>query len=135
MTDWLTGARMRSLVASADIILSLHRSEGFGLLPAQAMAAGKAVVATGWSANVEFMDPEASVLVDYSLIPVEDPQGLYEGGRWAEPDQADAAAKLGRLIEDDGARDAMGQRALAIRTRLDPRTLGRQALIWLGQNP
>ncbi len=45
MTDWLTGRQMASLINSADIVLSLHRSEGFGLLPAQAMAAGKAVEA------------------------------------------------------------------------------------------
>jgi glycosyltransferase involved in cell wall biosynthesis len=134
MTDWLTGAEMASLRASADIALSLHRSEGFGLLPAQAMAAGKAVVATGWSANLDFMTPDNSVLVDFVLKPVQDSQGLYSGGRWAEADVADAAAKLKGLIDDPERRLALGSRAQAdISSTLDPLTIGRQALTWLGQ--
>jgi len=132
LTDWLTGAQMDALIASADIVLSLHRAEGFGLLPAQAMAAGKAVVATGWSSNVDFMTPADSMLVDYVLVPVQDPQGLYRGGRWAEPDIADAAAKLASLIADAPARTALGARArAAIAARLDPLLVGRQARAWL----
>ena len=132
MTDWLTGAQMRRLMVSADIILSLHRSEGFGLLPAQAMAKGKAVVATGWSANLDFMTADNSMLVDYALIPVEDPQGLYDGGRWADPDVDDAAAKLKALIDDPDLRRRLGARAAAdIRTQLDPLAIGRKARGWL----
>ena len=134
MTDWLTGAEMASLIATADIVLSLHRSEGFGLLPAQAMAAGKAVVATAWSGNLEFMTPDNSALVDYTLVPVSDPQGLYDGGRWAEPDVENAARKLAALIADPAACQALGARA-AIETGagLDPARVGRQALDWLSE--
>ncbi len=129
ITDWLTGGEMASLIASADIILSLHRSEGFGLLP----AAGKAVVATGWSGNLEFMTRDDSVLVNYVLIPVNDPQGLYRGGVWADPDVGDAAAKLADLIADPDKRRAIGQTAAAAITgRLDPLAIGLQARAWLG---
>jgi hypothetical protein len=132
--DWLTGGEMASLVASADIILSLHRSEGFGLLPAQAMLAKKAVVATGWSGNMEFMTPEVSALVAYRLIPVDDPQGLYDHGRWAEPDLEDATRKLAALLADADARRALGEAAAAhVAQVLDPGRLGRQARRWLGQ--
>jgi glycosyltransferase involved in cell wall biosynthesis len=135
MTDWLTGARMASLIASADIVLSLHRSEGFGLLPAQAMLAGKAVVATGWSGNLDFMSAENSALVDYTLIPVNDPQGLYDHGRWADPDVAQAGAKLAALIEDAEMRRALGAKASAeVTPMLDPLRLGRQARAWLGHD-
>jgi glycosyltransferase involved in cell wall biosynthesis len=133
MIDWLTSARMSALVASVDIILSLHRSEGFGLLPAQAMLAKKAVVATGWSGNLEFMNPDDSALVDYRLVPVHDPQGLYDQGRWAEPDTAQAAQKLAALMSDAGARRALGEKAAAhVAHVLDPVRLGRQARAWLG---
>jgi glycosyltransferase involved in cell wall biosynthesis len=135
MEEWLTGPRMSALVASCDIVLSLHRSEGFGLLPAQAMAMGKAVVATGWSGNLDFMTAEDSALVDYSLTPVRDPQGLYAAGYWAAPNIEDAAAKLKRLMEDPEARTALGARAAAaIAEKLDPLRLGRLALAWLGQD-
>lgn len=132
MTDWLTGAQMASLIASADIVLSLHRSEGFGLLPAQAMIAGKPVVATGWSANLDFMTPDNGVLVDYTLVAVADPQALYQGGRWAEPDVDDAARKLASLVADPAARGALGARAAAqTAAGLAPARIGRQALEWL----
>lgn len=133
MTDWLTSAEMSALIASADILLSLHRSEGFGLLPAQAMALGKAVVATGWSANLDFMTSGNSGLVDYTLVPVEDSQGLYHGGRWADPDIRDAAAKLEILIGDPARRQQLGaQAAKDIATALDPLVIGGRALGWLG---
>jgi glycosyltransferase involved in cell wall biosynthesis len=132
MTDWLDGRQMGSLVASVDIVLSLHRSEGFGLLPAQAMALGKAVVATGWSGNLEFMTPDNSALVDYTLVPVQDPQGLYCGGRWADADIDDAAAKLGALIRDPALRQKLGvQAAHDVAASLDPLTIGRKAQAWL----
>ena len=132
MTDWLTGAQMGRLVASVDIVMSLHRSEGFGLLPAQAMAAGKAVMATGWSANLDFMTADNSMLVDYTLIPVRDPQGLYGNGRWAEPDVQDAAAKLRALMADEGLRHRLGARAAKdIQAQLDPLAVGRRARQWL----
>jgi glycosyltransferase involved in cell wall biosynthesis len=132
MTDWLTSRQMWSLVDSADIVLSLHRSEGFGLLPAQAMALGKAVVATGWSANLDFMTADNGVLVDYTLVPVEDSQGLYRSGRWAEADIQDAAAKLTSLIDDPALRQRMGaQAATDIAAALDPEVIGRKALAWL----
>jgi glycosyltransferase involved in cell wall biosynthesis len=98
------------------------------------MAAGKAVVATGWSANLDFMTPDNSMLVDYTLAPVQDSQGLYAGGRWAEADVQDAAAKLAVLIADPDRRRALGARAAAdIAAALDPAAIGRSARAWLGQ--
>ena len=132
MTDWLTAERMAALLASADIVLSLHRSEGFGLLPAQGMAAGKAMVATAWSANLDFMTSDNGVLVDYTLVPVRDPQGLYDGGRWAEPKVDDAARKLAALFADADLRDRLGARAAEDASALlDPARLGKRMLDWL----
>ncbi len=133
MDQWLTGTQMAALTASVDIVLSLHRSEGFGLLPAQAMLAGKAVVATGWSGNLEFMTADDSALVDYRLIPVNDPQGLYGHGIWADPDPDQAASLLAALLADADRRRALGEQAAAqVAQRLDPVRLGRQARTWLG---
>ena len=106
-------AMMRNLLARIDIAVSLHRSEGFGLLMAEAMAAGKPVIATGWSGNLDFMNNECSVLVDYKLVPVEDPQHLYDkyDAPWAEPDVDQAAQALRRLLGDPAERQRLGQAA------------------------
>lgn len=109
MTQSLSAHDMAVLTASSDVILSLHRSEGYGLLLAEAIWLGKPTLATGWSSNVEFMDPASSQLIDYTLIPVEGDGAIYQAGRWAAADEDDAARKLARLIEDDAWRTALAQ--------------------------
>ena len=46
---------MLSLMTSIDCYVSLHRSEGFGLGMAEAMALEKPVIATNYSGNCEFV--------------------------------------------------------------------------------
>jgi hypothetical protein len=78
------------------------------------------------------MTPDNSVLVDYTLVPVEDSQGLYCKGRWADPDIKDAAAKLKALIDDPALRERLGaQAARDVAASLDPSLIGRTALGWL----
>lgn len=100
MTDNLTSEEMAVLTASVDIVLSLHRSEGYGLLLAEAIWQGKATVATGWSSNVEFMDESSSALVRFELVPVAGDGPIYRSGRWADADVAHAAEQLAALIAD-----------------------------------
>lgn len=107
MTQSLSAEDMAVLIASTDIVLSLHRSEGYGLLMAEAIWHGKAVIATGWSANAEFMDPASSVLTDYRLEPVKGDDAIYRLGQWATADETDAAEKLIRLIDDDAWRGSL----------------------------
>jgi glycosyltransferase involved in cell wall biosynthesis len=110
LTKTMPEPELRGLIAASDIVLSLHRSEGFGLIPATAMLLGRPVVATGWSGNLDFMAPDISALVSYRLIPAIDPRGTYElaGAVWAEPDIEDAAAWLRRLGNDPALRARMG---------------------------
>jgi glycosyltransferase involved in cell wall biosynthesis len=109
MTETIPEAKLRGLIRASDVVLSLHRAEGFGLVPATAMLLGRAVVATGWSGNMDFMAPDAAGLVPYKLIDAHDPRGTYElkGAQWAEPDVDAAAAGLRRLADDPAARAAM----------------------------
>lgn len=103
---------LKSLQRCADVYVSLHRAEGFGLGLAESMALGKPVVATGWSGNMEFMSSENSCLVDYQLVPV--PAGQYPGApgaRWAEPDIDHAASYMKRLATDAIYAKCVGERA------------------------
>ena len=109
-TRTLSGPDLHALTNASDIVLSLHRSEGFGLVLAEAMLLRKPVIATGWSGNMTFMDSKSAALVDYRLIPARDPRGVYFGAHWADPDQAMAVAHLRHLADDADARTALGAR-------------------------
>jgi glycosyltransferase involved in cell wall biosynthesis len=120
-TAELPRADRHALTRAADIVLSLHRSEGFGLVPAEAMLLGRPVIATAWSGNMDFMDETSAALVDYCLIPARDPRGVFEadGAEWADPVLGDAIAQLRRLADDAEARRALGARGQAMaRARL-----------------
>ncbi len=111
-TRTLPRADSHALTACADIVLSLHRSEGFGLVPAEAMLLGRPVVATGWSGNMDFMDADSAALVGYRLVPARDPRGVFEapGAVWAEPDSGEAAIRLRELADHPALRAALGAR-------------------------
>jgi glycosyltransferase involved in cell wall biosynthesis len=111
VTERLSDAEMARLYSDTDVVLSLHRAEGFGLTLAEAMAAGKAVIGTAWSGNMEFMADAASTqLVGYRLVPVMDPTGLYSTGRWAEPDLEEATRRIRELAHDQSLRRSLGAR-------------------------
>ena len=102
----------KSLVRCCDCFLSLHRSEGFGRGPAEAMFFGKPVIATGWSGNMDYMAPGTAFPVRYRLAPVG--RGAYpfaDGQVWAEPDVTHAADLLVALIDDPASARAVGARA------------------------
>ncbi len=109
-----------ALIGCADVVRSLHRSEGFGLVPAQAMLLGKPVVATGWSGNMDFMTERNSAVVGYNLIPVRDPQGSYDqkDQLWADPDVEQAAEWLQRLAWSQELRRRFGEAAAEDAARL-----------------
>lgn len=106
-----------SLYASCDVFISLHRSEGLGLVPLEAMRLGKAVVATGWSGNMTYMNHRNACLVTYEFQPTDDSSPLYGPSNlgiqshWAEPDLDHAAAWLRKLATDSNFRAAIGARA------------------------
>ena len=106
-----------SLYQSCDVIVSLHRSEGLGLVPMEAMSLGKPVIATAWSGNMTYMNYSNACPVRYRLVPVQGslPQytrkALGPDAVWADPDLDDAARWMSRLYRDPALRNRIGQAA------------------------
>lgn len=119
LTETLSYADVLSLYASCDVFVSLHRSEGLGLGPMEAMALGRPAIATAWSGNMSYMDHTNACLVGYRLVPVDGSIAHYsrkELGKdtvWAEPSIDEAAAWMRRLADDPGLRTSMGTKAAA----------------------
>jgi len=108
----LTDNEIKNLVRCCDCFVSLHRSEGFGLGLITAMFLGKPVVATAYSANLDFMNESNSCLVRYELRPV--PPGAYpfgEGQVWADPDIDHAVEHMLKLVSDRDYARALGKEA------------------------
>ena len=120
LTERLDRKGINGLIRLCDVFLSLHRSEGFGLVIAEAMNLGTAVVATNWSAPTEFMDGESACPVNCRMIPVgENYQYRQEGALWAEPDIHQAAGYLRRLkAEPEYRRRIAGAAQKKIRAEL-----------------
>jgi len=95
--------KLHGLHDICDCYISLHRSEGFGFGPAEAMSFAKPVITTGYSGVIDFCTQETALLVDYKLESV--PRGAYpfmDDARqyhWASPD-IDHAAQCLRLLYD-----------------------------------
>lgn len=107
---------LESLIVNSDVLISLHRAEGFGLTMAEAMNAGNLVVCTGWSGNMEFVAPDVALLVKYSLIPVHDKWNVYTGlagAVWADPDLQHAAEYFRRIFDSPESFVHMRERAKA----------------------
>lgn len=113
LLDTLSDTDYWRLLQSVDAVLSLHRSEGFGLAPAQVMSIGKVAIATGWSGNMDYMNSENSLPINYSLVPVSDPEGNYcnDGQFWAEPEVEHAATLLRQIGNDKALRRRLGEAA------------------------
>jgi glycosyltransferase involved in cell wall biosynthesis len=111
----LSRAEMDALLDGADVFLSLHRAEGFGLGPAEALSRARAVVATDYSATTDFVTPATGYPVPAELIPLA--AGDYpdaEGQVWADPSIEAAAAALEAIYDDPAEARRRGEAGFAL---------------------
>lgn len=101
-----------SLIANCDAYVSPHRAEGMGRTILEAMLLGKPVMATAWSGNVDFVQSDYSVPLDYALVPVgEDAIGeISPDFHWASVDIEGVARGMRELASNPKYAREMGER-------------------------
>lgn len=126
----LTDEENAQLLADADVMVSLHRSEGVGLHLAEAMWLGLPVLASRFGGNTEFMDDACAALVDVTLTSVGEGVRSYPAdGTWGEPDLDHATEWMRRLCASDTLRRRIGG-AGQTKMRNQPTDQQRGAAMW-----
>ena len=97
LREHLTEGQMNALYDTADVYVSAHHSEGWGLTLSDAMVLQKPIIATGYSGNLEFMNAENSFLLDFTVNYIKHEDCFYlfqENMKWAYPSDDDLGKKL-----------------------------------------
>jgi len=126
----MTNSQINALYDLSDVYCSAHHSEAWGLTLSDAMLFKKLVIATGYSGNLEFMDEDNSILLDFTeeYIRAADQQYLFDNRmKWAYPRPVDLERKL--LLSYEGINKAWAaekcQKASAASGRFDRLTIDR----------
>jgi glycosyltransferase involved in cell wall biosynthesis len=106
--------------------MSLHRSEGFGFGPAEAMGLSKAVIETNWSGNIDYMRPGNSIGINYQLVAITQDCGPPKNSQvWAEPDLEQASQSMTQLASDTELARRRGEKArMTIKEEFSPIAMG-----------
>jgi len=124
--EYLTRDGVLDLMSAADIYISLHAAEGYGLTLLEAMALGTPTVCTAYSGNMDFTTDANSWLVDYEMIATDEQTGPYPSGSiWASPN-VDSATDLLRHAANNPA-EVKTKAVRARRDALDAASLERYA--------
>jgi len=126
----LTGDEVTSLISQSDCYVSLHRSEGFGLVPAEAMSLSKPAILTNWSGNTDYMTEDNSIGIGYELVKVGKDYGNYAHDQyWAEPDIEEAAYWMKRIYQEPELARSIGLRGKeTICSEYSPAAIGKLIL-------
>jgi glycosyltransferase involved in cell wall biosynthesis len=112
--------RFLGLIAMADCVVSSHRAEGFGYVPAFALSLERGVIATGYSGTTDFCTVETSIPVAAPLVRVRPGEFLWdtEGLMWADPEPSEVGQAMRQAYEDRAglALKAAAGRELMLRT-------------------
>ena len=106
INEQLPANELAALHYLGDCYVSAHHAEGWGLTLSDAMAAGRLVIATRFSGNLDFMNDANSLLVDCTVEPIRarevatQPDLLSLEMHWAYVDPADLRRKMRRAFEE-----------------------------------
>lgn len=116
-TEKASRLTVERMLAACDAVLSLHRSEGLGLLPIEGLYLEKPVIATAYGGVTDYLDEETGFPVMYDLKTLDRDYPPYEyGSVWADPSIDDAVAQMLVVVENS---EEAARRAAAGKRRIE----------------
>ncbi|MEM6421814.1 MAG: glycosyltransferase family 4 protein, partial [Pseudomonadota bacterium] len=116
VTDHLPFAEFVGMIAMADALVSTHRAEGFGYLPAFALALARPVLATDYGGTRDFLRVDTGFPIAWTPRDIAPGETILPvpGAFWADIDRDALAAAMTALIErpEEGRRRALEGRRL-----------------------
>jgi glycosyltransferase involved in cell wall biosynthesis len=111
--DFFPDREMFELIAVCDVIVSPHRAEGFGYLPAYGLLYGKPVVVTGYSGTNSYCDHTCAWIANYDLVKVPAGRFIYPvpDAVWAEVDVESLAMCMQQAVESIEAKNVKSKRS------------------------
>lgn len=100
IAETLDETGMTNLWQECDCLLSLHRSEGFGLPVAEALSRSIPVITTRQGGVLDFLDDSGGFLVSGAAATGDGSKQYPEHSGWVEPDLDDAARCIVELLTD-----------------------------------
>ncbi|MEM8623213.1 MAG: glycosyltransferase [Pseudomonadota bacterium] len=118
IVDRLPFDTLLGLIASADCLISPHRAEGFGYMPAYALMLGCPVIATDYSGTRDFVTEKTGYPVPWSEREVRPGESIFpvSGATWADISVdalAQAMRQVRRAPDEARARAQAGQELMA----------------------
>ena len=98
-------AQTQAIIATSDALVSLHRSEGFGRVLAEAMSLGVPVIASGYSGSLDYANADTAFIVEGEEVDV--PEGAYPygvGNKWFQPSQESASRQMRTVFQLRGSK-------------------------------
>lgn len=108
---FLSSQDMAQWYAKLSVYVSISNSEGWGLMPHQAMAVGRPVIAPNFGGMREYFDDSVGYPIDFKLVPC---GGIYAqdefsaGGYWAEVNRDDLIDRMRWVYQNPGKVAALG---------------------------
>lgn len=105
LNELLSNSDNKKLYRHQDCFLTLHRTEGYGMIILETLSNGIPVIGTNYSGNVDFFSAipqyhdKCVFPVSYKLIDIEEDFGPYKkGNHWADPDHNSAVKAMRKVV-------------------------------------
>ena len=89
-------AQLHQMIANTDVVVSTHRAEGFGYIPAYALQYARPVITTAYGGVIDFCNKATATLVPYDLVNVPENHTILktDGATWANASPDAIAEKM-----------------------------------------